>query len=126
MIFSHLVRASLSSIFRKYSINLLSFRLASIIEIFIALPPPPPPIPVTLPPAAADVEASCDDIDVTKPRGLEHISHTTLAEEFSYVHAGQCHVFIAAAAAAAEAPLLCLLLILVVLGKTAPVLCRYK
>lgn len=79
MMFSHLVLASLSSIFRKFSINLLSCRLKS---------PPMKSYPID----AAEL-MSFDDFEfVASPRGLEHISQTTLADEFSYVHAGQCHV----------------------------------
>lgn len=72
MMFSHLFLASVSSIFRKFSISLLSWRFHSLVS-FASKPP--------------------DDIKLFKlfaafrlvasPRGLEQISQITLAREFS-------------------------------------------
>lgn len=73
MMFSHLVRASLSSILRKFSINLLSCRFMS--STFVA----------------GGVVVSFNFV-LARPRGLWQISQTTLADEFSYVHAGHCHI----------------------------------
>lgn len=82
MIFSHFVRASLSSIFRRFSISLLSFRLRSkgLSTSLLVAEPQALKLPADFNPLAS-------------PRGLEQISQTTLADEFSYVQAGHCHVF---------------------------------
>lgn len=73
MIFSHLVRASLSSLRRKFSINLLSLRLKSTEKFSLVIVP-----------SYRNATISFDDFELlAKPRGLEQISHTTLADEFS-------------------------------------------
>lgn len=111
MIFSHLLRASLSSFLRKFSINLLSFRLRST------------DVSITLFPSNRIVVISFEDLELfAKPRGLEQISQTTLADEFSYVQAGQCQT-LTGIVTEVFGPTLCRFVIFVVFPIMTPVLC---
>lgn len=67
---------------------------------------------------------SFDDFELlfAKPRWLEQISHTTLADEFSYVHAGQCQI-LTGIVTVVFGPMLCRFVMLVDFPITTPVLC---